>query len=95
MSNKWTKHAKEEDITNFINDNDKVIKVLAQDKTKDICEGVWVYCIDGDNENGIGILLSNIITVDIGGGRGDLVQYMTINPKEKPYIQVVINGKEN
>ena len=100
----WTKTQSKEEIINFLNSHpkmlkvlakDKVLKVLAKDKAKDNCEGVFVYVIEGDDNNGVGFLLSNIVIVNHDAMRGDMVQYQTKNPKEKPYITTVVAGSGN
>jgi hypothetical protein len=96
----WSKQKSNDEIIAFINSSPKCIKVLAAEnmKVNDLevrCEGVFVYCLDGDSDNGIGILLSNVVTINFPVNRGDIVHYRTINPDQKPYITLGISGKGN
>lgn len=96
----WSKQKSEDEIIAFINSSPKCIKVLAAEnmKVNDLevrCEGVFIYCLDGDSDNGIGILLSNIVCLNCPIDRGDVVQYRTVNATQKPYITFSISGKGN
>jgi hypothetical protein len=95
----WDKDRSRDEIAAAVNASERVVKVLAADKMdisgKSQCEGVWVYIIDGDQENGVGFLMSNIVSVDIPASRGDVVQYRTTNPGHKPYITVCVDGRGN
>ena len=96
----WSEHASEDKLIGFMNNSNNTVKVLAADKMgfneeNFRSEGVWIYKISGDEDNGIGFLLSNIISINIPYGRGDIVQYRTIRDNEKPYITMGVNGKNN
>ncbi len=57
-------------------------------------EGVWVLIADGEQGAGLGVLLSNVVS--LGGKvprRGDLVEYRTINPEHKPYVVTWVDGR--
>jgi hypothetical protein len=104
--NKWNKQATSDELAGFVNKSSNCIKVLAaedfpmdskEEKQKLItlpkkCEGVFVYRLDGDDDNGIGILLSNIRMIEHLAMRGDLVQYRTLTPENKPYITQFHDG---
>jgi hypothetical protein len=104
---KWNKQATSDELAEFVNKSPNCIKVLAaEDLSMDSkeekpitlpkkCEGVFVYRLDGDDENGIGILLSNIASIEHPAKRGDLVQYRTLNPENKPYITQHHDGSGN
>ena len=102
---KWSQQASTEDMIQFVNKSPNCIKVLAAEdllnskEEKSIvpkkCEGVFVYRLDGDDENGIGILLSNIVSIEHPAGRGDLVHYRTLHPDNKPYITQWHDGSGN
>ena len=81
-----------DELVGRLNDlgSDRLVKVLLFERLGDAqgrAEGVWVLVADGDRDNGIGLLLSNVVSLpgDLPG-RGDLVEYRTINPAKKPYI---------
>jgi len=78
---------------------DRLVKVLIFERLGDaqgIAEGVWVLIADGDENAGIGVLLSNVVSLpgDLPG-RGDLVEYRTINPANKPYVVGWADGGGN
>ena len=78
---------------------ERLVKVLLFERLGDAqgsAEGVWVLIADGDQDNGIGILLSNVVSLpgDLPG-RGDLVEYRTINPANKPYVVGWADGGGN
>ncbi len=103
----WNKQVSSTELAEFVNKSPNCIKVLAAEdlpmdsKEEKIltmpkkCEGVFIYRLDGDDENGIGILLSNIMSIEHPAMRGDLVQYRTLNPEHKPYITQVHDGSGN
>jgi hypothetical protein len=96
----WSKQKNDDEIIKFLNESPNMIKVLAvenmkHDDEKARCEGVFVYRVDGDNESGIGFLISNVVTINFPVNRGDIVQYRTIDQEEKPYITLGISGKNN
>ena len=96
----WTKKQTKDDIVEWINTYPKSVKVLAKDGLKldnegAPCEGVFVLLIDGDENNGLGILISNIISIEFPAVRGDFVQFMTLNKDHKPYITTVLDGSLN
>jgi hypothetical protein len=72
------------------------MKVLVFRRSGDatsLAEGVWVLIADGDQCAGIGVLLSNIISLDGSQPRrGDLVEYRTLNAQHKPYIVAWVDG---
>jgi hypothetical protein len=78
---------------------DRVVKVLLFERAGDAqgtSEGVWVLIADGDEDAGIGVLLSNVISLNGGQpARGDVVEYRTINPAHKPYVVNWVNGRGN
>ena len=87
----WPRMTKD-DLVGRLNDlgSDRLVKVLLFDRLGDAqgsAEGVWVLIADGDRDNGIGILLSNVVSLpgDLPR-RGDLVEYRTINSANKPYV---------
>ena len=100
---KWNKQATSDELAGFVNKSPNCIKVLAAEdfpmdsKEEKLitlpkkCEGVFVYRLDGDDDNGIGILLSNIRMKHLAM-RGDLVQYRTLTPENKPYITQFHDG---
>jgi hypothetical protein len=78
---------------------DRLVKALLFGRGGDdsgISEGVWVLIAEGNQDAGVGVLLSNIICFegDIPT-RGDLVEYRTINPERHPYIVNWVNGRGN
>jgi len=90
------------DITERLNalGPDRVVKVLLCERPGEAegpAEGVWVLIADGDKDNGIGVLLSNVVSLsgDDLPSRGDVVEYRTINPKHKPYIVKWVDGAGN
>jgi len=101
---KWNKQATSDELAGFVNKSPNCIKVLAAEdfpmdsKEEKLitlpkkCEGVFVYRLDGDDDNGIGILLSNIRMIEHLAMRGDLVQYRTLTPENKPYITQFHDG---
>ena len=57
-------------------------------------EGVWVLIAEGDQSAGIGVLLSN--AVSLGGevpSRGDVVECRTIDPAHNLYIVGWVDGR--
>jgi hypothetical protein len=78
---------------------DRVVKVLLFEQPGDAqgtSEGVWVLITDGDQDAGIGLLLSNVVS--LGGdqpARGDVVEYRTVNPAHKPYVVAWVDGQGN
>ena len=78
---------------------DRVVKVLLFARLGDATatsEGVWVLIADGDQDTGVGVLLSNVVS--LGGdqpARGDVVEYRTVNPGHKPYIVNWADGRGN
>jgi len=57
-------------------------------------EGAWVLIADGDQDAGIGVLLSNVILLKgCIFRRGDLVECRTITPEHKPYVVAWVDGR--
>ena len=75
---------------------EKLVKVLVFERSGDAtsrAEGVWVLIADGDQDAGIGVLLSNVVSLDgCRPQRGDLVEYRTINVQHKPYVVAWVDG---
>jgi hypothetical protein len=77
----------------------RLVKVLLFEhpgQEESASEGVWVLIADGTQNSGIGVLLSN--AVSLGGdqpARGDVVEYRTITPAHKPYIVNWADGQGN
>ena len=95
----WSKQAKKEQLVDFVNTSPNLVKVLAANNLdynseSSRCEGVWVYRLDGDSDNGVGFLVSNI-SIDFPAVRGDIVQYRTVISDNKPYITQVFSGVNN
>lgn len=96
----WKRQATKEQMEDFINTSPNCVKVLAANNLDynsgtAKCEGVFVYRLDGDQDNGVGFLLSNIISIDFPAKRGDIVQYRTVISSQKPYITQVLDGSGN
>jgi len=96
----WSKQQSENEIIAFINQSPNCVKVLAAENMKyenqEVrCEGVFVYRLDGNKDNGVGILLSNIFSIDFPFGRGDVVQYREVNKEQKSFITSGVSGKNN
>ena len=77
----------------------RLVKVLLFEHSgqeESASEGVWVLIADGTQNSGIGLLVSNVVS--IGGNqpaRGDVVEYRTINPSHKPYLVSWSDGRKN
>jgi len=75
----------------------RLVKVLLFERSGDStspAEGVWVLVAEGDQEAGIGVLLSNVISLKGRvPRRGDLVEYRTINLEHKPYVVAWVDGR--
>jgi len=78
---------------------DRIVKVLLFERPGDTAggsEGVWVLIADGDHNAGIGILLSNVVSLDGDQpSRGDVVEYRTVNPRHKAYVVAWVDGRNN
>jgi len=94
----WPRSSVEE-LISYINDSGLAVKVLLYAEignADSTAEGVWVIPFRGDGDNGVGLLLSNIIS--LGGKqpvRGDVVEYRTINKEHRPYIVAWLSGSGN
>ena len=75
-----------DEMCELVNEHDRTVKVLARAIEGGPNEGVWIFRVAGDNDNGIGILSSNILAMNVPYDRGDLVHYRTLDPQEKPRI---------
>jgi len=75
---------------------ERLVKVLVVERSGDAtsrAEGVWVLIAHGDQDAGIGVLLSNVISLEGHvPRRGDLVEYRTINVQHKPYVVAWVDG---
>jgi hypothetical protein len=69
---------------------DRLVKVLLFQRGGDdsgLAEGVWVLIAEGNQDAGIGVLMSNIICFEGDVPvRGDFIEYRTVNPERHPYI---------
>ena len=78
---------------------DRIVKVLLFERPGDATgtsEGVWVIIARGDQDAGIGMLMSNVVSLDGDQpARGDVVEYRTVNPAHKPYVVAWVDGKNN
>ena len=78
---------------------DRVVKALLFERLGDAqgtSEGVWVLIADGNQDAGIGVLLSNVVSLNGKVPcRGDLVEYRTVNAAHKPYIVNWVDGRGN
>ena len=78
---------------------DRVVKVLLFERPGDAqgpSEGVWVLVARGNQDAGIGLLLSNVVSLDgEQPARGDVVKYRTVNPAHKPYAVAWVDGRGN
>jgi len=78
---------------------ERIVKALLFERPGDAqgrSEGVWVLIADGNQDAGVGVLLSNVIS--LGGeqpARGDVVEYRTVNPAHKPYVVNWADGRGN
>jgi len=96
----WPRMTKDE-IVKRMNDlgADRVVKVLLFERIGDTTgtsEGVWVLVAQGDQDAGIGMLMSNVVSLDGDQpSRGDVVEYRTVNPGHKPYVVAWVDGKNN
>ncbi len=76
---------------------ERLVKVLLFERIGDVvsrAEGVWVLIADGSQDAGIGVLLSNVISLKGRvPRRGDLVEYRTINTEHKPYVVAWVDGR--
>ena len=72
----------------------KVLLFKRPGDAKSRAEGAWVLIADGGQNAGIGVLLSNVISLgDHVPRRGDLVEYRTINLEHKPYVVAWVDGR--
>ena len=80
-------------------DPDRVVKALLFECPGDArgtTEGVWVLIADGNQDAGIGVLLSNVVSLNGDQPtRGDVVEYRTVNPSHKPYVVAWVDGRNN
>lgn len=76
---------------------DSLVKVFLHERPPNgVAEGVWVLIADGDQLSGVGILLSNVLTLQgKHPNRGDAVEYRTVNDTHKPYIVNWVDGSGN
>lgn len=96
----WPRMTKDE-IVKRMNSlgSERMVKALLFERPGDTAgtsEGVWVLIADGNQDAGIGVLLSNVVS--LGGeqpSRGDVVEYRTVNPAHKPYIVNWADGRGN
>lgn len=103
----WSREQENKNVIDAVNSNKNLVKVLIADEMrfddaadeinqKQVrCEGVWVYTIEGNENDGIGFLMSNVMSVIFPGSRGDIIQYRTVNENLKPFITKYIDGKGN
>jgi len=96
----WPRMTKDEIVTRMNSlGTDRVVKVLLFECPGDAAsasEGVWVLIAQGDQDAGIGMLMSNVVS--LGGAqpsRGDVVEYRTVNPAHKPYVVNWVDGRGN
>jgi len=100
MKKAWP-HMTKDEIVKRMNSlgADRIVKVLLFERPGDaesMSEGVWVLIADGDQNAGIGILLSNIVSLNGDQpARGDVVEYRTIHPTHRPYIVSWADGRGN
>ncbi len=78
---------------------ERLVKVLLFERPGDATgasEGVWVLIADGSQEAGIGVLLSNVVSLNGDQpARGDVVEYRTITPGLKPFMVNWADGRGN
>ena len=96
----WPRMTKDEIVKRMNNlGPERLVKALLFERLGDAqgtSEGVWVLIAQGNQDAGIGVLLSNVIS--LGGDqptRGDVVEYRTVNPGHKPYIVNWADGRGN
>ena len=78
---------------------DRLVRVLLFERLGDAAsraEGVWVLIAHGNQEAGIAVLMSDVFSLDGDHARrGDVVEYRTIDPEQKPYIVAWVDGRGN
>ena len=77
----------------------RLAKVLLFERNGDPtspAEGVWVLIAAGNQDAGIGVLLSNVVSLEGRlPRRGDLVEYRSINVAHKPYVVAWVDGRRD
>ena len=78
---------------------ERLVRVLLFERLGDAssrAEGVWVLIAHGSQSAGIGVLLSDVFSLDgAPPRRGDVVEYRTIDPEHKPYVVAWVDGRGN
>ena len=78
---------------------DRLVRVLLFERPGDAAsraEGVWVLIAQGDQDAGMGVLMSDVFSLDgEPPRRGDVVEYRTVDPEQKPYIVAWVDGRGN
>lgn len=78
---------------------DRLVRVLLFERLGDAAaraEGVWVLIAQGDQNGGIGVLMSDVFSLDgEPPRRGDLVEYRTIDAEQHPYVVLWVDGGGN
>ena len=96
----WPRMTKDEIVKRMNNlGPERLVKALLFERPGDAqsrSEGVWVLIADGNQEAGIGVLLSNVVSLNgEQPTRGDVVEYRTVNPAHKPRVVNWVSGQGN